>query len=92
MDAIASEFRDRGLVVLAVDVGESPKKVKKYLDETPRACKIVLTEDTNLAAMFVAKAYPLYVLIDRDGHIVGKQSGAGGADALRNLLRKAQLD
>jgi hypothetical protein len=31
LDEITNEFADRGLVVLAVDVGESKKKVKNYL-------------------------------------------------------------
>lgn len=92
VDDITKEFADRGLVVLAVDVMESRKKVAKYLAESPRACKIVLTEDTNLAAMFEAKSYPLYVLIDREGNIAGRQSGAAGEAALRQLLRKAGLE
>jgi thiol-disulfide isomerase/thioredoxin len=92
LDEITNEFADRGLVVLAVDVGESKKKVKNYLAESPRACKIVLTEDTNLAAMFAAKSYPLYVLIDREGNVVGTQHGAAGGEALRRLLRKVELE
>jgi thiol-disulfide isomerase/thioredoxin len=68
VDDINQEFLDKGLVVLAVDVGESKKKVKKYLEENPRSCRIVLTEDTNLAAMYAANAYPIYVAIDRDGY------------------------
>ena len=91
VDAVGKDYADRGLVILAVNVGESKKKVKHYLDESPRACKIVLTEDTNLAAMFAAKSFPLYVLIDRGGNIVGRQRGAGGEDMLRRLLRKAGL-
>jgi len=67
------------------------KKVKRYLEESPRACKIVLTEDTNLAAVYAAKTYPLYVLVDRDGFIAGTQNGAGGESALRRLLKKAGL-
>ena len=73
------------------NVGESKSKVKKYLQDSPRACKIVATEDTNLAALFAAHAYPLYVLIDRDGTIAGTQRGAGGLEALRELLAKAGL-
>jgi hypothetical protein len=42
--------------------------------------------------MFAAKSYPLYVLIDREGNIVGTQNGAGGDAALRRLLRKAELE
>ncbi|MGA2185397.1 MAG: TlpA disulfide reductase family protein [Bryobacteraceae bacterium] len=92
VDDIAREFAEKGLVVLAVDVGESKKKVKKYLDESPRACKIVLNEDTNLPALFAATAYPVYVLIDREGNVAGIQRGAGGENSLRHLLSKAGLE
>jgi thiol-disulfide isomerase/thioredoxin len=92
VDAVVHDFADKGLVVLAVNVGESKKKVKQYLEESPRACKIVLTADTNLAALYAAKSYPLYVLLDRDGNIAGQQDGAAGEDALRQLLAKAGLD
>jgi thiol-disulfide isomerase/thioredoxin len=78
VDAMVEEFGSKGLVVLAVDVGESRKKVKQYLEKSPRLSKIVLTEDTNLAAWYAAKAYPYYVLIDRNGKIAGTHKGAGG--------------
>ena len=86
VDQINHEFREKGLIVLAVNVAESKKTVKKYLDLHPRASRIVLTDDTNLAAMYEATVYPIYVVIDRDGNIAGTQRGAGGEDALRDLL------
>jgi thiol-disulfide isomerase/thioredoxin len=89
VDGLDHEFVDKGLLVLAVDVAESKKKVKQYLQENPRSCRIVLTEDTNLAAMYQANTYPIYVVIDRDGNIAGEQRGAAGERALRNLLRRA---
>jgi len=89
VDGIDHEFADKGLVVLAVDVAESKKKVKQYLQQNPRTCRIVLTEDTNLAAMYQANSYPIYVVIDRDGNIAGEQRGAAGERALRRLLRRA---
>lgn len=92
VDDIQKEFSNKGLLVLAVDVGEPKKKVKKYLEENPRTCPIVLTEDTNLAARFAATSYPVYVVIDRDGNIAGIQRGAGGERALRSLLSSAGLD
>lgn len=91
VDALDHEFASKGLLVLAVDVGETKKKVKKYLEDSPRGCKIVLTDDTNLAAMYAATNYPIYVVIDRDGYIAGVQHGAAGEEALRRLLRKAGL-
>jgi thiol-disulfide isomerase/thioredoxin len=91
VENIMEEFKDKGLIVLAVDVGEPKKKVRKYLEDSPRSCKIVLMEDTNLAAMFATHAYPVYVIIDREGNLAGRQNGASGEGGLRRLLAKAGM-
>jgi len=91
VDAITREYADKGLVVLAVDVGESKRTVQSYLQRTPRQCKIVLTENTNLAAVFQARAVPLYVLIGEDGRIAGTQAGSGGEALLRSFIQRVGL-
>jgi len=91
VDDIAKEFKDRNLIVLAVDVLEPDQKVKKYLVEHPRGVPIVLTKDTNLAAMYNAQVYPIYVVVDKDGNIAGEQRGAGGESGLRRMLKRAGL-
>jgi thiol-disulfide isomerase/thioredoxin len=91
MDAILQEFKDQGLIGLAVDVAESKKTVTKFLAGSPRDCKIVLMTDTNLAAWFAPKSFPHYVVIDRNGIAAGEQKGAGGDRSLRYLLGKAGL-
>jgi len=92
VETINQEFADKGLIVLAIDVAESKKTVKKYLEQHPRSCRVVLTEDTNLAAMYQANSYPIYVVIDRDGNIAGEQRGAAGEKALRRLLASADIE
>jgi len=92
VEKIDKEFAGKGLIVLAIDVAESKKTVKKYLEQHPRASRIVLTEDTNLAAMYQANAYPIYVVIDRDGNIAGEQRGAAGERGLRRLLARAGVE
>jgi thiol-disulfide isomerase/thioredoxin len=92
VDDIAKEFSDRGLIVLAVDVLEPDQTVKKYLAEHPRSVPVVLTKDTNLAAMYNARSYPIYVLVDRDGNIAGEQRGAAGERGLRRLLKRAGIE
>ena len=91
IEQINKEFSDQGLIVLAIDVAESKKTVKKYLEQHPRSCRIVLTEDTNLAAMYQANSYHIYVVVDRDGTIAGEQRGAAGDRALRRLLARAGI-
>ena len=92
VDAIDEEFSGEGLIVLAVDVGESKKTVRKYLRQKPRSCRVVLAEDTNLGARFSRTGVPFYVLIDREGNIAGTQRGAGGESALRRLLSRAGIE
>jgi thiol-disulfide isomerase/thioredoxin len=91
LDALAKEFEPQGLIVLAIDVGESKKTVKRYLQDRPRAVKIVLNDDTNLAAQYAANQYPIYVVIGREGNIAAQQRGGGGEGALRDLLARAGL-
>jgi len=92
VDKIGKELGPQGLILLAIDVGESKKTVKKYLEQHPRDCKIVMMEDTNLAAMYQANVYPIYVVIDRDGFIAGTQRGAAGEAALRRLISRAGIE
>jgi thiol-disulfide isomerase/thioredoxin len=92
VESVFKEFEPRGLIVLAVNVGEAKRKVKQYLAENPRSVSVVLLEDTNLGAMFAAKSYPYYVAFDRNVKVAGKQKGAGGEESLLRLLRKAGLD
>jgi thiol-disulfide isomerase/thioredoxin len=92
VDDIAREFKGQDLIVLAVDVLESDQKVKKYLADHPRSVPIVLTKDTNLAAMYNAQVYPIYVVLDREGNIAAEQRGATGENGLRRMLRRAGLE
>jgi thiol-disulfide isomerase/thioredoxin len=92
VDGIAKEFSDKGLIVLAVDVLEPDQRVKKYLADHPRSVPIVLTKDTNLAAMYNASSYPIYIVVGRDGNIAGEQRGAAGERGLRRMLKRAGLE
>ncbi|MFZ1919231.1 MAG: TlpA disulfide reductase family protein [Terriglobales bacterium] len=92
VDTIDHLFASKGVLVLAVNVAESKKKVKQYLEQNPRSCRVVFTEDTNLAAMYQANAYPIYVVIDRDGNIAAERRGASGERGLRRMLQKAGVE
>lgn len=92
VDAIDKEFSGKGLLLLAVDVGESRKKVQQYLERSPRSVRIVLNEDTNLTAIFAVTGFPVYVVIDREGNIAGIQRGASGERGLRSLLSRAGME
>ena len=89
---IAHKFAGEGLVVLAVDVGEPEKTVRKFLQAHPSSCPVALDVNKSLSARFGKHGYPYYVAIDRDGFIAGTQEGAAGEDALVSMLSLAGLD
>lgn len=91
VDRITRDFSGDGLVVLAVNAGESAEKVKTYLEQHPRSCNVVLAKDTNLLGAFTLKGVPTYVLIDRDGNIAGTDEDIRGNLGIRGLLRRAGL-
>ncbi|MSV29796.1 MAG: TlpA family protein disulfide reductase [Bryobacterales bacterium] len=92
VDTVLRDFSAQGLIVLGVNVRESKEMVLEYLAKHPRACKVVLTEDTNLTSMVPTNAFPLYILLDREGLVAGIQKGSGGEEMLRRLLKLVQLE
>jgi len=91
VDKLLREFKEQNLEVLAVNMGESKRTIAKFLTQNPRACKIVMLEDTNLAAWFGPRGYPYYAALNRNVTQVGEQRGAGGERSLRHLLRQAGI-
>jgi thiol-disulfide isomerase/thioredoxin len=93
VEKLAAEYRAKGLLVMAVNVEETRKKVEDYLKENPRPnVKHVLTEDSSLPAMIAAQGFPFYLLLDKEGMVAGVQAGSGGEPALRELLSRVGLD
>jgi len=91
VDDVERMFSGQGLQVIAINVGEAEPTVRDYLRKHPRACQIALSESKDVPKSFGARGYPYYLLIDQDGRIVDRQSGAGGKESLLYLLRQAGL-
>lgn len=92
VEKLANEFRDRGLIVVAVNVGEARQKVEAYLKDNPRpGVKLVLTEDSSLPGLIAPQGFPFYVLLDKDGKVAGVQAGSGGEPSLREMLTEVGL-
>ena len=92
LDEIDSKFAGQGLVVLAINEGDSAKTVNEFLREHPRTVRIVLDERKQIAQRFGQRGYPSYVLIDRQGRVAGMQRGAARQQGLMSLLKRAGLE
>jgi thiol-disulfide isomerase/thioredoxin len=91
IERLHREFKDQGLVVIGMNVGEERETVEGFLKMAAVSYPVVLTADTNVVAAYEVNAFPTYVVIGRDGIVTAYQVGGAGEQALRDLLGKAEL-
>jgi outer membrane lipoprotein-sorting protein/peroxiredoxin len=86
LEKIYSEFRDRGLVMLGMNVGEDRETVSKFLAANKLSYPIVLAGQTEMLESYSVIAFPTVVLIDREGKIALYHVGSGSESELREAL------
>lgn len=76
MERLSRAFKDKGLVVLAVDIKESAKAVRAFLKELKVTFPALLDEDGSVAFTYGIRPLPATFLIGRDGKILWRAFGA----------------
>jgi len=82
-------LRDQGLVVLAVDVDESPERVAKFVKDFRLGFPVLLDAGSHVFSSYGAPGLPTTILIDRQGRVIGGALGPRdwASDAGRALMR-----
>lgn len=70
LERLQAAYRERGLQVIGLDVGESPSVVGAYLAERHIAYPVFLDPDFHLADALGEKQLPTILVVDRAGRIV----------------------
>jgi peroxiredoxin len=65
-----TDSTNRGLLILAVDEGDSREALDGYLKQHQLSFPILIDSTGWLAKMFGIRAYPTSVLLDRDGKVI----------------------
>jgi peroxiredoxin len=76
MERLHQDFKDRGLVVLAVDIQESARTVRPFVRELKLSFPAILDEDGSVAYMYAVRPVPATYLISRHGRILWRAFGA----------------
>jgi peroxiredoxin len=63
------DYQERGLVVLAVNQGESAERVRSFVDEQGWTLPVLLDPDEILRSLYQPRGYPTTYFIDRNGVI-----------------------
>ena len=91
VEKMYQDFKEQGLVVLAVDAGEERAVVEAFLKKTPMPYAVSLSGESKITESYHVSAFPTFVMIGRDGKIVAHEIGYGGEAVLRDMAKKAGL-
>lgn len=76
LQQIYEEWSGEGLVLLTINIGESPSKVEKFLETYNLSLPVLLDTKKNVARKYNITGYPTTFFIDKDGIIQEKIVGA----------------
>lgn len=78
IQAAYEQYKDSGLVILAVDVGEDPGTVRSYVEHTGLTYRFVADQATEIAAQYRIAGLPTHFFIDADGLVRDMRIGSLG--------------
>ena len=76
MEKLHRELREQGLEVVAVNIREGKKEVRKFFDELGLTFTALLDKDGKVSEKYGAWSIPLSHFINRKGEFVGKVIGS----------------
>lgn len=85
------ELRAKGLVVVAVNVGETAAVASGYLKKNNYTFAALLDSDSQISDRYGATGIPTVVIIDRRGNVSSHFIGVRPEQVLREALKKAGL-
>jgi peroxiredoxin len=88
--ALYQEFKDEGLVMVGVNLRESPEAVRGFAQEFGMTFPLLLDAEGQSPRLFGLWGHPNTVLIDRQGQVVGLVRGERDwqSDAAKRLVRQ----
>ena len=88
--ALYREFKDDGLVVVGVNLRESPGAVRAFAAESGIPFPLLLDSEGQSPKLFGLWGHPNTVLIDRQGRVVGLVRGERDwrSEAAQRLVRQ----
>lgn len=87
MDEIYNKYKDRGLVVVAVNVGQTKDVAEAFVKKLKLSYPVVLDPDSAIAKKFGVKAVPFTLIVDRKGIVRKRILGETGSEAIAKIIQ-----
>lgn len=75
LQKLYDKYKDEGLILLGIDVGESKSKVDKFIKDKNLNFTILLDEKSEVAAKYGINSLPATIAVDENGVVVGGRLG-----------------
>ena len=75
IEQVHQEFKDQGLTILAINLGESRAVVAPWVEQHHLTFPILLDESGAVAGAYRVRGTPTVVLVDRQGRLLGRTVG-----------------
>jgi thiol-disulfide isomerase/thioredoxin len=75
VERLHNDYQARGLVVLAVDVGETREVVEKFLKTKSVPYPVIMGDEAGIPTAYGVSVYPTFVMIGQDGKVAATQFG-----------------
>jgi peroxiredoxin len=76
MEVLYQRFKDQGLEILAVNGGEDPVRVRRFIRDNGYTYPIPMDRNRQISTLFGIEAIPTTFIIDRAGMITGMLVGS----------------
>ena len=70
-----SEWAEKGLVILAINLGEPPSRVEKFMEDNSLSFPVLLDADTSVARDYNVGGIPTTFFIDKNGIMRDRKIG-----------------
>lgn len=87
IQSIHEEYSEKGLVILAVNLGEGKDAIKDFVKKNNYDFKVLLDTEQTVGDMYNISAIPSSYFLDKDGNIIGKKIGAMSKEEIKSYLK-----
>jgi len=70
METLYRRFKNQGLEILAVDLGEDPATVQQFIRQNSYTFPVLLDKDNKVNPLYGIRSIPTTYIIDREGKII----------------------
>lgn len=86
IEPVYRRLKSRGLEVVALNAGQGPDAVAKFLRETPVSYPVLIDQTVKAVGLYGVVGLPYTYLIDRDGIVRGRIVGEATAEVFERQV------